>query len=134
MGKRVALLRREHVLAILHCPPPFATRNWRRALRPLLDFAVLIKWAAENPTKDMKAKIRGRAKVFAPGEEQITAFRQHYAFGTRARLALELLVNTTQRRGDVDGMDPSISATTCCTCARMQKTGEPLRLPIFPSC
>ena len=53
-SKRVALLRREHVLAILDGRPPFAERNWLRALRPLLDFAVSIKWIAENPTTDIK--------------------------------------------------------------------------------
>jgi integrase len=131
-GKRVALLRREHVLAILDCRPPFARRNWLRALRPLLDFAVSIKWAAENPTKDMKAKVPRKGEGFrAWGEEQITAFRQHYAFGTRARLALELLVNTTQRRGDVVRMGPQHIRNNLLH-VRQRKTGEPLRLPIFP--
>src|SRR5258708_8688516 len=54
--KRVALLRREHVLAILADRPPFARRNWLRTLRPLLDYAVTVNMIAENPTKDVKAK------------------------------------------------------------------------------
>ena len=106
-GKRVALLRREHLLAILDGRPPFARRNWLRALRPLLDFAVSIKWLAENPANDIKAKVPRKGEGFrAWGEEQIAAFHQHYAFGTRARLALELLLNTTQRRSDVVRMGP----------------------------
>jgi integrase len=106
-SKRVALLRREHVLAILDGRPPFAKRNWLRALRPLLDFAVSIKWIAENPTTDIKAKVPRKGEGFrAWGEEQIAAFRQRHALGTRARLAMELFLNTAQRRGDVVRMGP----------------------------
>src|SRR6516162_10667215 len=69
-SKRVALIRREHVLAILDGRPPFAKRNWLRALRPLLDFAVSIKWIAENPTTDIKAKVPRKGEGFrAWGEE-----------------------------------------------------------------
>jgi len=131
-GKRVALLRREHLLAILDGRPPFARRNWLRALRPLLDFAVSIKWIAENPADDIKAKVPRKGEGFrAWGEEQIAAFRQHYAFGTRARLALELLLNTTQRRSDVVRMGPQHIRNGLLH-VRQQKTGEPLQLPIFP--
>jgi hypothetical protein len=62
-GKRVALLRREHLLAILDGRPPFARRNWLRALRPLLEFAVSIKWIAENPADDIKAKVPRKGEV-----------------------------------------------------------------------
>lgn len=69
-SKRVGHLRREHVLAILDGRPPFARRNWLRALRPLLDFAVAIKWIAENPTKDIKAKVPRKGEGFRSwGEE-----------------------------------------------------------------
>jgi len=107
-------------------------RNWLRALRPLLEFAVSIKWIAENPADDIKAKVPRKGEGFrAWGEEQIAAFRQHYAFGTRARLALELLLNTTQRRSDVVRMGPQHIRNGLLH-VRQQKTGEPLQLPIFP--
>ena len=86
--KRVALLRREHVLAILDGRPPFAKRNWLRTLRPLMQFAVSIKWISDDPTKDIKLKFPRKGEGFpAWGEEQIAAFSQHHALGTRARLA-----------------------------------------------
>ena len=136
-NKRVALLRREHVLAILDGRPPFAKRNWLRALRPLLDFAVSIKWIAENPTTDIKAKVPRKGEGFrAWGEEQIAAFRQRHALGTRARLAMELFLNTAQRRGDVVRMgpqhihdDPEHGPILH---VRQQKTDVSLHLPIFP--
>ena len=105
--KRVALLRREHVLAILDGRPPFAKRNWLRALRLLMQFALSINMITDDPTRDIKAKVPRKGEGFrAWGEEQIAAFRRYHKFGTRARLAIELLLNTAQRRGDVVRMGP----------------------------
>src|SRR5262249_9679411 len=56
-SKRVALLRREHVLAILDGRPPFAKRNWLRALRPLMQFALSINMIMDDPTRDIRAKV-----------------------------------------------------------------------------
>ena len=135
-SKRVALLRREHVLAILDGRPPFAKRNWLRALRPLFDFAASINMIAESPTKDVKAKVPRKGDGFpAWGEEQIAAFRRHHVLGTRARLAIELLLNTAQRRGDVVRMGPqhiTVTADGPCLHVRQQKTGVHLDLPLFP--
>ena len=138
-SKRVGMLRREHVLAILNGRKPFAKRNWLRALRPLLDFAVSIGMIIENPAKEIKIKLPRKGEGFrAWGEEQIKAFRQRHALGTRARLALELLLNTTQRhgdttqrRGDVVRMGPQHIRNGLLH-LRQRKTGEPLQLPIFP--
>jgi integrase len=130
--KRVALLRREHVLAILADRPPFARRNWLRALRSLLEYAVSINMIAENPTKDVQAKVPRKCEGFRPwGEEQIAIFRQHHPLGTRARLAIELLLNTTQRRGDIVRMGPQHMRDGLLH-VRQSKTGASLALPIFP--
>ena len=133
--KRVALLRREHVFAILDGRPPFARRNWLRVLKPLMRFAVSINMITDDPTRDIKLKMR-KSEGFRPwGEDQIAAFRRHHALGTRARLALELLLNTAQRRGDVVRMGPQHIAmrdTGPCLHVRQQKTGVHLDLPLFP--
>jgi integrase len=130
--KRVALLRREHLLAILADRPPFARRNWLRALRPLLEYAVTINMITKNPTKDIKAKVPRKGEGFRPwGEEQIAIFRQRHALGTRARLAIELLLNTTQRRSDVVRMGPQHIRDGLLR-VRQSKTGQSLALPIFP--
>jgi integrase len=130
--KRVAPLKREHVLAILAARPPFAQRNWVRALRPLLAFAVSIRWIAENPVTDIKVKLPRKSEGFrAWGEDQVEAFRRHHAIGTKARLAFELLLNTMQRRGDVIRMGPQHIRNELLH-VRQQKTGAQLQLPIFP--
>src|SRR5262245_26108599 len=130
-SKRVALLRREHVLAILDGRPPFAKRNWLRALRPLMQFAVSINMITDDPTQDIKAKAPRNGEGYrAWDEEQIAAFRGRHKLGTRARLAIELLLNTAQRRGDVVRMGPQHIRNGLLH-VRQQKTGAPLQLPIF---
>jgi integrase len=131
-SKRVAMLRREHVLAILDGRRPFAKRNLLRALRPLMQFAVSINMIADNPTRDLKAKVPRKGEGYrAWGEEQIAAFRGHHKLGTRSRLAIELLLNTAQRRGDVVRMGPQHIRNGLLH-VRQQKTGVPLQLPVFP--
>jgi integrase len=131
-SKRVAMLRREHVLAILDGRRPFAKRNWLRALRPLMQFAMSINMITHDPTRDLKAKVQRKGEGYpAWGEEQIAAFREHHKLGTRSRLAIELLLNTAQRRGDVVRMGPQHIRNGLLH-VRQQKTGVPLQLPVFP--
>jgi integrase len=104
--KRVALLKREHVEAMLRSKRPNPRQNFLKVLRPLLKFAVSIGWCSSDPTCELRADVK-RGPGFRPwGEEQIAAFRHRHPLGSRARLAIELLLGTAQRRGDVVGMGP----------------------------
>ena len=86
--KRVATLRREHVVAVLSSKKPYPRRNWLKAVRPMMQFAVSIGMIAVDPTRDIKANVKTKGEGFRPwGEEEIAAFRQHHAIGSRARLA-----------------------------------------------
>ena len=131
-SKRVSLLRREHVLAILEGRPPFVRRNWLHAIRHLVRFALSVNMLTDDPTRDIKARIPRHGEGYrAWGEEQIAAFREHHKLGTRARLALELLLNTAQRRSDVVRMGPQHIRNGKLH-VRQQKTGTSLRLDIVP--
>ena len=131
-GKRVAHLRREHVLAILDGRKPYARRNLVRALRSLMGFAVSIKWTDQDPTKEIKLKLPRRGEGFrAWGEDEIAAFRARHPIGTKPRLALELLLNTVQRRGDVIRMGPQHIRGGLLH-VEQQKTGADLDIPILP--
>ena len=131
-SKRVALIRREHVLAILEGRPPFARRNWLHVIRHLMRFALSVNMITDDPTRDVKARIPRKGEGYrAWGEEQIAAFRAHHKLGTRPWLAIELLLNTAQRRGDVVRMGPQ-HVRNGRLHVRQQKTGASLRLPIFP--
>jgi integrase len=130
--KPVHKLKREHVLAILAGKRPYPKRNWLRALRPLMRFAVSIGMVAADPTQDIKANVPRKGGGFqAWGEKEIAAFRAHHPIGSRARLAFELLLNTVQRRADVIRMGPQHICDGLLY-VQQSKTGERLRLPIAP--
>lgn len=130
--KRVATLRREHVVAILSIKKPYPRRNWLKAVRPMMQFAVSIGMIAVDPTRDIKASVKKKGEGFRPwGEEEIAAFRQHHAIGSRARLAFELLLCTVQRRGDVIRMGTQHLRDGLLH-VHQQKTGEKLDLPVLP--
>ena len=97
-----------------------------------MQFAVSINWIAEDPTQGIKVKLPRTGEGYrAWGEEQIVAFRNRHALGTRQRLALELLLNTAQRRGDAIRMGPQ-HVRNGKLHVRQQKTGVKLVLDIAP--
>ena len=55
--KRVVLLKRQHVEAILAGKPPYPRRNWLRALRHLLQFAETIGMITERPNKGCQGQV-----------------------------------------------------------------------------
>jgi hypothetical protein len=56
-GKRVNMLKREHVEAILRGKRPHPRANFLKMLRPLLQFAVSIGWCKEDPTRELRATV-----------------------------------------------------------------------------
>ena len=66
------------------------------------------------------------------GEDHIAKFMATHAVGTRAHLALALLLYTAQRRGDVVRMGWQHLRDDMIT-VRQQKTGAVLQIPVHPS-
>jgi integrase len=80
---------------------PAAARNWLRMVRTLMRFAVNQGLRHDDPTATIRP-IRYKSPGFLPwGEEHVAQYRARHALGTRARLALELLLNVGPRRSDV---------------------------------
>jgi integrase len=81
---------------------PGAARQLRKRLALVFDYAVKpLKWIPFNPIRQTE-----RIKVQGDGfrawtEEDIALFEKKYPSGTRERLAMALLLYTTQRRSDV---------------------------------
>lgn len=129
--KRVAMLKREHVEAMLRNKRPHPRQNFLKVLRPLLQFAISIGWCGNDPTRELRASVK-RGPGFKPwGAEQIAAFRSRHALGSRARLAFELLLGTAQRRGDVVRMGPQ-HVRDGLLHVTQSKTGAELELEILP--
>jgi integrase len=127
----VKLLEAKHVDALLkRIATPHMRRQWIKTLRGLMAYAVSIQMRADDPTSGFKVKYRQSDGIATWGEPQIEAFRQHHALGSRARLALELLLNTVQRRSDVIRMGRQHIRGDAIHITQ-QKTGAKLRLPLL---
>ena len=99
--KRIALLPREVVRRLLDKKTPAAARNWLKTLRGLLEFALAEGFRVDNPCDQIKLPKLKTLGFHTWDETEIAQFEKRHAIGTRARLALALLLYTAQRRGDV---------------------------------
>jgi integrase/recombinase XerD len=99
--KRIALLQRSHIEKLLESMTPAAQRNWLKALRGLMAFALSENMIAKDPTQGVTpvkaAKTMGHMTWL---ESQVAMYREHHMLGTVARTALELLLNIAARRHD----------------------------------
>lgn len=128
---RVAHLLPKHVDAMIAAKvkTPAAARNFRKTLRALMQFAVSEGMRKDDPTQGTKApKIKGDGYA-TWSEDHIAAFEARHAIGTRARLAMGLLLYTAQRRGDVVRMGRQHLRGDLIH-VRQNKTGAVLQVPI----
>jgi integrase len=128
--KRVALLQRTHIekMVIAKAATPAAARNFINTIRSLMQFAVDSGVRPDNPAIGVK-----RVKIKTDGyrtwtEDDIAAFEARHPVGSRARLALGLLLYTGQRRSDVVQMGRQ-HIRDGILYLRQQKTGASLRGP-----
>ena len=110
-----------------------AAANARLAmLRVLMRFAKERGWRRDDPTDGVR-KLKRRGPGFHTWtEEEINRFEARWPSGTRARLALALLLYTAQRRSDVVRMGRQhVRGDTIQV--RQQKTGSQLAIPLHPA-
>lgn len=108
---------------------PAAANRLLSLLKQLMRHAIEREWRDTDPTVGVR-KMRYKKDPHPQwSDEDIARFEAHWPLGTRARLALALLLYTGQRRGDVIRMgrqhikDGRIEVT-------QQKTKTRLRIPI----
>ena len=124
-----ALLPPEWIEALLDAKPPHAARSWLVTLRSLCQFALKRGYRRDDPTRDIKLpSIKGDG-FHTWTEDEIAQFEFHHAIGTKARLALALLLYTAQRRSDVIRMGRQHIRNGALT-LKQQKTGT--ELPPIP--
>jgi site-specific recombinase XerD len=101
--KRVAKIERDHVVAMMAAiGRRHAKRNWFKAIRGLMKFAVSIGMRRDDPTDGIKqAKVQKSAGLHTWTDDEIKRYRDHWPLGTQQRLAMELALETTSRRADV---------------------------------
>lgn len=99
-------LRREHVKAIMGgmADRPTAANNLLKVLKIMLDLALDNGWIDINPARGVKGYPKKTAGFHSWTDDEIAAFEARHPSGSKARLALALLLYTAQRRGDVARM------------------------------
>jgi integrase len=127
----VSQLEPQHLLRILAkmSATPAQANALRNVLRQLLQHGFDNGWRKDNPIRDVK-RLKYAKKPFATwSEEDIGKYEARWPTGTRARLALALLLYTGQRRSDVIRMGPQ-HVRGAFIAVRQQKTGNQLEIPI----
>jgi integrase len=127
--KRIALLQRQHIITLLRSKKRFAARDWLRAIRALMRYTVEIGLRDDNPVVDVKLPNQKTDGYHSWTDAEIEQFEVHHAQGTRARLALSLLLYTGQRRGDIIKLGRQHICDGVLH-VRQQKTGVELVIPI----
>lgn len=112
-----------------------AARKLRKELVRLFDYAIKLQIRTDNPVRQSE-KVRVAAGQRSRGyhtwtEEEITQYREKHALGTNARLAMELMLWTGQRRGDAIGFGPDDILARRVEFF-VNKTGKGLRLSLAP--
>ena len=115
---------------------PAAARNLRKQLRRLFEYAVRIGMRSDNPVDGVSLPPRkptsdGEIGHHTWNEAEIAKFQAHHVLGTRARLAMELMLWTGVRKSDVVRIGRQhIKAGRLA--AGNAKTGKVLYVPIAP--
>ena len=101
--KRAADLRRDHVVKLMaaRVEQPGAANGLRIALRVMMRHAIEIGLRADDPTREVRAIRIRTGGHHSWTDDEIAQFERYHPVGSRARLALALLLYTGQRRGDV---------------------------------
>jgi integrase len=132
--KPVARLEHEHIASMIAAKAntPEAANNLRKVLRHLLDHAIAIKMIASNPVIGVKKFKTAGDGLHTWTEQEVSQFVARHSLGTRAYLALALLLHTGQRRSDVVSMGWQHVRKNKIA-LRQQKTNTPLLIPIVPA-
>jgi integrase len=129
--KRIALLPAQFIERELNQKKPVAARNWLKALRGFLEFAVKEKFCAANPARDIKLPTWKGGHRRAWTDAEVEQYERTHAVGTKARLAFALGLYTIQRAGDVTQLGPQHIRNGELT-LQQSKTKVQLTLPILP--
>jgi integrase len=130
--KRIAMLTPAHVDKLIGKLKPYAQRNMLKTLRGLMAFAVKDRMIKSDPTAESKpTRVKDTGGFATWSEDHISAFTNQHAIGTRARLALAILLFTGQRRGDVVRLGRQHIREGVLS-FRQGKTGTQVDIPVLP--
>jgi intergrase/recombinase len=93
--KRIALMHKQALQNILNGKRPAAQRNWKKALRGFIDHCLSLDMIKVDPLAGIKlVKMKKTGGFHTWSEEEIAQYEKRHKPGTKARLALVLLLQT----------------------------------------
>jgi integrase len=131
--KRASMMELRHVQAALNekSGTPAAKRNLLRVLRVLLAFAAEQGIRKDNPAAGIKLKPYKTDGYHTWTEAEVCQYEARHPVGTKARLALALLLYTAQRRSDVVRLGPA-NIEGGRFIFTQSKTGTSMSIPVAP--
>jgi integrase len=127
----IAMLRREHVQALANKKTPSAARNFKKALRGLVDHCLSLNMIAVDPTVGLKLQKMKSHGHHTWIDDEIAQYKAHHPPGSKPRLALALLLQTGHARADVVRMGRQHVRNGKLS-MRRQKTRVPFEIPLLP--
>jgi integrase len=126
-------LTRQHINSIVGAKSatPAGANNLLKVLKVILAFAVDIGLIAANPAVGIRSYKSRSGGIHSWTEAEVERLRERHPSGSKARLALELLLGTAQRRSDVVKLGMQNIAGDSLV-LRQEKTQVPLVIPIHP--
>jgi integrase len=100
--KRIALLQRHHIETrmLAKAATPSAQRNFLRMVKMVLTFAVDQRIRGDNPAAEIKMPAVASKGYHSWTEGEIAQFEARHPIGSKARLAMALMLYTSGRRSD----------------------------------
>jgi integrase len=129
--KPIALMPKEFVERMLRPMRPGVAHNWLKAVRGLMQYCVAEGLCREDVTAGIKLKAIKSDGHHCWTEDEIARFESHHPVGSKARLALGLLLYLGQRRGDTIRMGRQHVRDGVLTITQ-EKTGVTVAVPLHP--
>jgi len=133
-GQRLMVLTRAHVQRMVNqkVNTPFGQRNFLNTLRAMFRWALAEDRVPDDPTLGVT-----RPRIKSTGyrtwsENDIEQYKRRHGLGTMPRLAIELLLATAARRGDVVKLGPQHVKDGIITFEQHKKEGYEEALLIIP--
>ncbi|WP_119270900.1 tyrosine-type recombinase/integrase [Taklimakanibacter deserti] len=125
------LITKQHVLGWIddRADRPEAANNFLKALRGLFAFAVERRFIAADPTAGIKKIITETDGFHVWTEDEVDKFEARHPVGSKARLALALLLYTGVRRSDLVTLGPQMNDGF--HRVKQRKTKRVIMLPII---
>lgn len=127
----VATMSTSALQRIFEKKSPAARRNWLKAIRGFAQHAIALGSIKNDPTIGVrlgKMKVRGHHTWT---DDEVEQYKARHAIGSRARLALELLLHTGHARADVVRMGRQHVKNGVLS-MRRQKSDTAFHIPLLP--